>query len=176
MAEIMSSNNSRDGRVGKRSKKKSTRVDLTPMVDLGFLLITFFIFTTTLSSKMALDLNMPHEGDNMPVKNSGALTILLGKNDNVYYYEGNLLPDASNFRASSFKNIRDVLIAKKKSVAAKAMFVIIKPSDGSNYKNLVEILDELDINVIKHYALDNITNDENKLLEITENKAGIELL
>ena len=173
MAEIVSSNNSRSGRVGKRSKKKSTRVDLTPMVDLGFLLITFFIFTTTLSTKKILDFNMPHDGDRMPVANSGALTILLGKNDNVFYYEGNLLPDASNFKASSFKNIREVLIAKKKSVAAKSMFVIIKPSDGSNYRNVVDILDEMDINVITHYALDNITNDENKLVEITENKAGL---
>lgn len=173
MAEIMSSSNSRDGRVGKRSNKKSTRVDLTPMVDLGFLLITFFIFTTTLSSQMALDLNMPHDGNSMPVKNSGALTILLGKDDNVFYYEGNLLPNASNFKASSFKNIRQVLIAKKKSVAAEDMFVIIKPSDGSNYRNVVDILDEMDINVIRHYALDNITNDENKLVEKTENKAGL---
>ncbi len=174
MAEIMSSSNSRDGRVGKRRRiQKSTRVDLTPMVDLGFLLITFFIFTTTLSSQMALDLNMPHDGKSMPVKNSGALTILLGKDDNVYYYEGNLLPNASNFKASSFKNIRQVLIAKKKRVAAKDMFVIIKPSDGSNYRNVVDILDEMDINVITHYALDNITNDENKQVEITENKAEL---
>ena len=98
---------------------------------------------------------------------------MLGKDDNVYYYEGNLLPNASNFKASSFKNIRQVLIAKKKMVAAEDMFVIIKPSDGSNYRNVVDILDEMDINVITHYALDNITNDENKLVETTENKAGL---
>ena len=71
MAEIMSSSNSRDGRVGRRRIQKSTRVDLTPMVDLGFLLITFFIFTTTLSSQMALDLNMTHDGNSMPVKTPG---------------------------------------------------------------------------------------------------------
>jgi len=143
------------------------------MVDLGFLLITFFIFTTTLSSQMSLDLNMPHDGNSMPVKNSGALTILLGKDDNVFYYEGNLLPNASNFKASSFKNIRQVLITKKKRVAAEDMFVIIKPSDGSNYRNVVDMLDEMDINLIKRYTLDNITNDENKLVEITEPKAGL---
>ena len=58
-------------------------------------------------------------------------------------------------------------------VAAEDMFVIIKPSDGSNYRNVVDMLDEMDINVITHYALDNITNDENKLVETTENKAGL---
>jgi len=75
----------------KKAKKLSTRVDMTPMVDLGFLLITFFIFTATMSSPTTLDLNMPKdvkdEKQKTEVKQSGVLTIMLGKNDQVYYYE-----------------------------------------------------------------------------------------
>src|SRR3954465_6674792 len=76
----------------KKPKKLSTRVDMTPMVDLGFLLITFFIFTSTMSTPTTLGLNMPKDEKDPQKQNeakeSGSLTILLGKNDNVYYYEG----------------------------------------------------------------------------------------
>ena len=81
----------------KKAKKLSTRVDMTPMVDLGFLLITFFIFTTTMSSPTTMDLYMPKdtdEKDQNKAKESGSLTLLLGKNDVVYYYEGILAEDA----------------------------------------------------------------------------------
>ena len=92
----------------KKAKKLSTRVDMTPMVDLGFLLITFFIFTATMSSPTTMDLNMPKETDKKDetkIKQSGALTIMLGKNDQVYYYEGELTQDnaSSIFKQTTFK-------------------------------------------------------------------------
>src|SRR5881275_895407 len=80
----------------KKAKKLSTRVDMTPMVDLGFLLITFFIFTTTMGTPSTLPLMMPKDQqdpkDLTEVKESGALTIMLGKDNHVYYYEGQLKP------------------------------------------------------------------------------------
>ena len=103
----------------KKAKKLSTRVDMTPMVDLGFLLITFFIFTATMKSPTSMDLNMPKESDQKDetkVKQSGALTVMLGKDDHVYYYEGELLPDGSNFQSSNFKQIRDEIIKKRQDV------------------------------------------------------------
>jgi biopolymer transport protein ExbD len=107
----------------KKAKKLSTRVDMTPMVDLGFLLITFFVFTATMSSPTTMDLNMPKDTEKEEelnkAKASGALTIMLGKNDQVYYYEGELLPDGSNFKTSTFKQIRDVIINKRKDVISR---------------------------------------------------------
>src|SRR5882724_5119287 len=104
----------------KKAKKLSTRVDMTPMVDLGFLLITFFIFTTTMSSPKALNLNMPKDTKNEEelnkAKESGALTIMLGKDNGVYYYEGQLLPDGSNFKSATLSTIRDEIIHKKSEV------------------------------------------------------------
>lgn len=106
----------------KKAKKLSTRVDMTPMVDLGFLLITFFIFTATLSSPVAMDLNMPKDTEKVDeqnkIKQSGSLTILLGKNDQVYYYEGELTEEnaSSIFKQTTFKGIRDIIIKKKQQV------------------------------------------------------------
>ncbi len=141
----------------KKGKKLSTRVDLTPMVDLGFLLITFFIFTTTMSQPTAMRLNLPDPkvkpDDQNKAKESGALTILLGKDNNVFYYEGILAPDASNFKSTSFKEIRDEIIHKKQTTDTADLVVVIKPSEESTYKNVVDILDEMTINQIKRYAL-----------------------
>jgi biopolymer transport protein ExbD len=106
----------------KKAKKLSTRVDMTPMVDLGFLLITFFIFTATMSSPTTMDLNMPKESDKKEdetkVKQSGALTIMLGKDDQIYYYEGELTPEnaSSIFKSGTFKTIRDEIIRKRQEV------------------------------------------------------------
>ena len=159
----------------KKGKKLSTRIDLTPMVDLGFLLITFFIFTTTMSQPTAFKLNLPKDAENhdddTKIKNSGALTILLGKDDNVFYYEGILDPAGKNFKSSTFKSIRDVIIEKKKSTDDKDFFVVIKPNDECNYKNVIDVLDEMAINVVKRYALVDISDGENQLVLATE-KAG----
>ncbi len=109
----------------KKAKKLSTRVDMTPMVDLGFLLITFFIFTSTMTTPKALKLNMPKDVKDSTKQNeakeSGALTIMLGKANQVYYYEGQLKVDASgnNFKQTTFKQIRDEIINKRKDVMSR---------------------------------------------------------
>lgn len=109
----------------KKAKKLSTRIDMTPMVDLGFLLITFFIFTTTMTSPTTLKLNMPKETEKEEEQNkakeSGALTIMLGKDNNVYYYEGQLKVDATgnNFQATTMKKIRDEILKKKADVISR---------------------------------------------------------
>ena len=108
----------------KKAKKLSTRVDMTPMVDLGFLLITFFIFTATMNEPTTMDLNMPKdtekEDEQTKTKQSGALTVMLGKNNVIYYYEGELAPDGSNFKTATFtagdNSIRNEIIKKKKDV------------------------------------------------------------
>jgi biopolymer transport protein ExbD len=161
----------------KKSKKLSTRVDLTPMVDLGFLLITFFIFTTTMSQPSAMRLYLPKDTEKPEeqnkVKASGALTLLLAKADMVYYYEGELAPDASNFKSSSFKDIRKVIIDKKRSTDEKDFVVVIKPDNDATYKNTVDILDEMTINDVKRYAMVDISPVEYQLVQKTEQVSGV---
>jgi biopolymer transport protein ExbD len=153
----------------KKAKKLSTRVDMTPMVDLGFLLITFFIFTTTTALPTAMKLYLPKDVDKPEeqnkVKESGAFTILLGGGDNVYYYEG---LDPVNLKATNFKGIRDEILRKKKSTNPEDLVMIIKPSEEATYKNTVDILDEMTIAEIKRYAMVDISPDEYALVKATE--------
>lgn len=156
----------------KKGKKLSTRVDLTPMVDLGFLLITFFIFTTTMSEPTAMRLFLPKDTekpeDQNKVKASGALSIMLGKDNQIFYYAGELAPDGSNFKSSNFKEIRQVIIDKKKSTNPEDFVVVIKPGPDATYKNTVDILDEMAINEVKRYALVDIFDTELQLMAASQ--------
>lgn len=184
----------------KKAKKLSTRIDMTPMVDLGFLLITFFIFTTTMSSPTTMDLFMPKDTDKdedlNKAKASGALSVLLGKNNVVYYYEGELLPDGSNFKTTTFKGIRDIIINKKKEVKAahqhdegckkiwaknggdqtscldRDLVIVIKPDSEATFKNTVDILDEMTINEIKRFAMVDLFPADIQLIKATEAAGG----
>ena len=153
----------------KKAKKLSTRVDLTPMVDLGFLLITFFIFTTTMSQPTAMRLFLPKDTekpeDQNKIKASGALSLMLAKDNSIFYYEGELAPDGSNFKSTNFAGIRDVIINKKKSTNPDDFVVVIKPTPDATYKNTVDILDEMTINEVKRYALVDIFDVELQLIK-----------
>jgi biopolymer transport protein ExbD len=163
----------------KKQVKKSTRVDLTPMVDLGFLLITFFVFTTTMSQATAMNMNEPKDtkDDQIKVKESGAMTILLGKSNQVYYYFGTLDETklSEQFKNTDFKNIRDVIAEKKNNTPIGDLMYIIKADDESTYKNSVDILDEMTICAVPpgHYAEDKISDTELKLVKMTEAAHGI---
>ena len=156
----------------KKSKKQSTRVDLTPMVDLGFLLITFFIFTTTMSQPTAMKLNLPKDvekpEDQTKIKESAVLTVMLGRDNNVFYYEGQLDPAGANFKSSNFKDIRDIIINKKKRTNATDFAIVLKPNEESTYRNVIDILDEMTINRVTRYALVDISVGENQLIKVTE--------
>jgi biopolymer transport protein ExbD len=168
----------------KKGKKLSTRVDLTPMVDLGFLLITFFIFTTTMSQPTAFKLFLPDDKvipeDQNKAKESGVLTIMMGADNHIYYYEGQLKPDGSNFLSASYNgenSIREILLKKKADVRSRAtvptnpekdFVVVIKPSVDCSYQNVVDILDEMAINVVKKYALVDISEGEAQLVSISD--------
>ncbi|MBK8522243.1 MAG: biopolymer transporter ExbD [Ferruginibacter sp.] len=163
----------------KKGKKLSTRVDLTPMVDLGFLLLTFFVFTTTMSQSTAMNMNEPKDDkeQQMKVKNSGAMTILLGKGNQVYYYYGQLMPEtiSQDFKSTTFKGIRELILEKKKATPIDDLMYIIKSDDKSTFKNAIDILDEMTISAVPpgHYAEVPMVEVEKMLIQKTEEANGI---
>jgi biopolymer transport protein ExbD len=166
----------------KKGKKLSTRVDLTPMVDLGFLLITFFMFATTLQTPTALKLTMPKEDvdekDQNKMPDDGAFSILLGKGDKLYYYEGT---DPSKLQESNYTDIRERIIDKKKRIRQtygsdtadrKNMMVVIKPTADATNKNVVDLLDEMKINAVKLYAIVKPNDQEKQVVAISQGDAA----
>lgn len=170
MAELDTSQKGGKHKKGKkRSKKMSTRVDLTPMVDLGFLLVTFFMLTTTFSKPLTMEINMPvkpkdqqEQEKGQAVKESKALTIILDKNDKVWWYEGITKPE---IKVSDFsKNgIRKIILEKNRSVAD--LVVLIKATSEAKYRNVVDILDEMNICNVKRYALVDISPLDLELIQ-----------
>ena len=175
MAELDTSGGGKKGGGKVRSKKQSTRVDLTAMVDLAFLLITFFILTTTLQKPKAMDLVMPDKDEKtnnqLPVPESRTMTILLGANNKLEWYIGMpskpvTAPVVDNYGKNG---IRKALIEKNAEIKAasggKEMIVLIKPSDKSTYANMVSIMDELNIVNNQSRAIVDITPVEIELLK-----------
>jgi biopolymer transport protein ExbD len=177
MAEINTPNVAGGKAGARRSKKLSTKVDLTPMVDLGFLLITFFIFTTTMSESKAMKLFMPDDSDpskDMPVAKSNALTVIPLAENKVFYYHGEL-SDALKENSWGVTNYSELdglgKIVRNKQAALdkikpgnrKDLMLMIKPSPESNYENVVNALDEAMINDVKRYAIMDITPEEKQV-------------
>jgi len=155
---------------GARAKKLSTRVDLTAMVDLAFLLVTFFMLTTSLSKPVVLALTKPDSPDPGGVAASRTVTLCLGKNDQLVYYRGTIEEpiDAPRTAGYTREGLRQALLtasAKIKQQTGKQMIVVVKPSDHSIYNNLVNTLDELAITKSNIYAVADITQPDIDLLK-----------
>ena len=179
MAEIDTSGGGGGKHGGKpKAKKLSTRVDLTPMVDLAFLLITFFMLTTSLNKPKAMDLNMPKklEDKKQDVKESQVINVLLAGGDTIWYYETSegKMTDMKETSFGGQDGIRSVILKKQKKVEKafghdKDMYdktiVLIKMAEGAKYKNMVDILDEMDITGTKIYAIQDIVPIEQETID-----------
>ena len=158
------------------TQKHTPKTDMTPMVDLGFLLITFFVITTELNKPATLNLNMPKEGAPMPLGNSDALTVLLGKDNTIYYYHGNWndalkANEIFQTRFSAKDGFRKVIHEKQQQLdisntkeKRKGLLLLIKAGEDALYSNVIDMLDEALINDVKKYAVLKLSEEEMKYL------------
>lgn len=160
-----------------KSKRRlgTPRVDLTPMVDLGFLLITFFMYTTTMAEPKVVDINMPFNSElRSEIPEESTLTIIPTGNHKCYYYTGFLPAAKSDVKISNTVAIRQVIrntqqdISKQPATFSKEahrLHVLIKPDNQSKYNDLVAILDEMLINDVPYYVIMDVSKEEQRLLE-----------
>ena len=188
----------------KRAKKQSTRIDMTPMVDLAFLLLTFFVLTATFSKPKSMELTFPAPPppDQKPVEIKNGITFLLTKDDRIFYYE-------KEFRAKddekgpktqltelnfSKESLRKYLLEKNKDMQGQVKSLIekhdkklmadttfkrlvrnskadkntptflIKTDDKATYRNVIDLIDELNYNVVGKYVMVDILKSENDLV------------
>ncbi len=193
-----------------KPKKQTLRVDFTPMVDMNMLLITFFMFCTTLSKPQVMDIAMPtneklNQDEEVKVKESKAITLILGEDNKVYYYTG--IPDYTNYTTLKETNyspegLRALLLERNAPIVAKikdlkkekfakkiseeefnaqskdirgdkdGQVVVIKPTSEANYANLVDALDEMQICSIDKYAIVDMTEGDQFLLENLKTKGA----
>ncbi|WP_310391511.1 biopolymer transporter ExbD [Hymenobacter sp.] len=158
----------------KRAKKMSTKIDMTPMVDLAFLLLTFFMLTTTFAKPNVMQLTMPvkktDDVEDTKIKASQAMTIILGKDNKAYYYFGLNTPNdktvpkpelkVTNFSANG---IRQVLLTRQRQKPEP--IILIKPTEDGKYRNMVDILDEMNITNQKKYALVKVPKEDLALIK-----------
>jgi biopolymer transport protein ExbD len=187
MAQIENTANGQQARSFSHNKKQMIRIDMTPMVDLGFLLITFFVFTMTMSTLKVTELFMPSD---KPVTilpelpKSLALTLILDGDDNIYYYHGDFNDAAKTNEIyktgySTNSGIGKVIRQKQKDIDASRKFaegrrglmLLIKPTSTSNYKNVIDALDEAVINDVKKYAILEPAQNEIEFIK-NKNRSG----
>lgn len=152
-------------------KKKIIRVDMTPMVDLGFLLITFFMLASSFSQPNVMDMSLPaggqDKGTEIDVKNQ--ITFIIGKNNRVFYYQGEkkeLNTTILKETSYSHSGITNAIETAKQNAPKKELFtIIIKPTDDANYKNFVDILDEMTITKSERFGISEISEKEKTIYQ-----------
>jgi len=148
-----------------RVKKSSTKIDMTPMVDLAFLLLTFFILTTTFNKPKTMEVNMPDkvqdEKEQTKVNEKDILNVILAEDNKIYWWIGLEPPvETTNY---SKTGVRKVLL--EQNAANSKLMVLIKPKDTSKYENMVDILDEMEITNTKRYAIVDFTDDDKTIID-----------
>ncbi|SDT40643.1 outer membrane transport energization protein ExbD [Mucilaginibacter mallensis] len=154
---------------GRQTSKLPVRVDLTALVDLAFLLITFFMLTTTLARSRAMSLVMPDKcAGGMAVPESSTMTICLGKGQAMWYLGMADKPVIAPKVTAYGNDLNKAILELRKQVKATSgrdMMVIIKPSAHSVYNNLVSTIDELNITQTNRYAIVDIAAKDIALLK-----------
>lgn len=147
----------------RRPLKHQLRIDMTPMVDLGFLLISFFVITTELSKPKVMPLNMPKDGKDSDLGESYAFTVLLDAKDRAWYYQGNwedAVKENAIYPLDNPLALRSKIQAKQRWLdehpgkeGRDGLMVLVKSTNGASYRQVVDVLDEMAINDVKKYAV-----------------------
>lgn len=178
MAELNQDSGKQEKGGKPRAKKDGGRVDLTAMVDLAFLLITFFMLTTSLNKPQAMDVAMPDKNvetdknTDINVDEHRSVTLVLGSNDKLVWYQGDVKNPLQGPTVVDYskEGLRAVLMRMKEQVPRQAggkdMIVVIRPSEKSVTRNIIDALDEMKIVDVKRYMISNrIMSEEVELLK-----------
>ncbi len=148
--------------------------DMTPMVGLGFLLVTFFIMAGEFTKTSVMQLSMPmrpipNDDVSEPMSYKGVVTLILGKNHQVHYYfgENSAYDERPVLYTTNFgpAGLRQVLL-KQQKLHPFYNVVLINITADAKYKDMVDVLDEMNITNQRKYALVDIAPEDIELLRL----------
>lgn len=144
---------------GKHKKKRrlGVRIDMTPMVDVAFLLLTFFMLTTTYSRPQAMEINIPPNDTHVEVAASNLMTVRIVADGSIYWNIGTDAP-----KKVEWKDFRDLIIQDNK--ANTRLITLIKVDRKAKYQDMINVIDELNVNNVTRFSLAPMTDDDQKVL------------
>ncbi|MCD1115887.1 ExbD/TolR family protein [Chryseobacterium turcicum] len=169
MAEVITQEKSK----GKQNKKL-IKIDMTPMVDLNFLLLMFFMFTSSFSKPNVMDLGLPAKNDdpyptNYNIDEKNQITFIIGENNRIFYHQSNendLTEAGLKETDYSGVNVSKIISKAYENAPKKEIFtIIVKPTDDANYKNFVDMMDNISISKKERYGISDIKPWEKKVYE-----------
>lgn len=167
MAEVMTQEKS-----GGKQNKKPIKIDMTPMVDLNFLLLMFFMFTSSFSKPNVMDLGLPAKSPHPPTNHIGdknQITFIIGENNRVFYHQSNEKDlTETGLKETDYNglNVSKIISEAYQKAPKKEIFtIIVKPTDDANYKNFVDMMDNISISKKDRYGISDIKPWEQKVYE-----------
>ncbi|OBW43418.1 Biopolymer transport protein ExbD/TolR [Chryseobacterium sp. MOF25P] len=169
MAEVITKEKS-----GGKQNKKPIKIDMTPMVDLNFLLLMFFMFTSSFTKPNVMDLGLPGKDTNpiptnYDIDQRNQITFIIGENNRIFYHQSNQedLTEAG-LKETDYNglNVSKIISKAYEKAPKKEIFtIIVKPTDDANYKNFVDMMDNISISKKERYGISDIKPWEKKVYE-----------
>jgi biopolymer transport protein ExbD len=146
---------------GKKKRKKGRRmgirIDMTPLVDVAFLLLTFFMLTTSMTRPQTMEINLPPDADvKVEIAETNLMTLRVDENSKIYWAIG-----LESVKRVEFADLRNLL--REKSANPK-LTVLVKIDRKSKYATMVDIMDELNLTNLTRFSLAPLLDQDKALI------------
>jgi len=135
------------GKKRKKGRRLGIRIDMTPLVDVAFLLLTFFMYTTSMSRPQTMEINLPPDKNvKVEIAESNLMTLRVNDKGKIYWNFGLDAP-----KVIEFKDLRAFLVDKQ--TAIPKLTVLLKIDRQGKYKMMVDLIDELNLSRVQRFSL-----------------------
>lgn len=141
----------------RRKRRAGVRIDMTPLVDVGFQLITFFMLTTTFSLPQVMEINLPPSESKGEITEASLLLLRITEQGSIYWNFGTDAP-----RRIAWEELRGFLT--ERSVANPNMITLVKVDRKSKYSNMVRMIDELNLTKVQRFSIAPLLDQDKKII------------
>lgn len=146
------------GGLRRPKRRVKIRIDMTPMVDVAFLLLIFFMVTTVFRKPQAMEVNLPPKDTKVQVPESNVLTMFVRGDEKIYYRMG-----TGGIQSVEFKGLVDLFQDNYK--LNPELIILVKVSRTASYNIMVDIMDDLDLAQMKRFSLVAMKDEDIKQVE-----------